>query len=686
VLDTNLNNEINGDNYQATEPQKKPNIILSSSLATILMIALLAVASVSSYAPIKDKFMFTENHIEAYIESDNFIFTLVGLTHYLNQSNLQNNNWYNHKYETLENIKYYINSTDNTFSKSNIADVTDEILQQEMENSQFYLQAKFDMEGNPEIKNSLDNNANIAFLNVLGVNRNASDGVFADFADLNIIYLIPQDISGANDLFTRNMKEFHIGSYVLLILAIGAVSISALTIIAISIPYSVQSRLAICRLFNKMFLEFKLLILFGVGFVLLSTISVMKSYGTQALSVTVLDIIYDADLYFYLVGIPVTFMLFLFVYLSVVYIKYVYHVGFKEGFIKNNIPGIAGYYIVNKLNGLFHEALAIDLNKDGQKQLFVTLGINLIALWIIAITGFLGFMLAIAYTIFLFKYLIKQIAEAKAISDASSQLAAGDFAISLEENAGVFNPIAKNLNNIKDGFKLAVEKEIKSQRMKAELISNVSHDLKTPLTSIISYVDLLKKEDISKETQQEYIGILDQKSQRLKSLIEDLFEASKASSGNMELYLENVDVIALFRQTLGELEEKINQSTLQIKTNVPEKKIICALDGKRTYRIFENIISNILKYGMPNSRVYIDVLEDGEDVSFIFKNISSYEMNFDAAEITERFTRGDKSRNTEGSGLGLAITKSLIELQNGTLEINIDGDLFKLAVKFPKAD
>ncbi len=164
-----------------------------------------------------------------------------------------------------------------------------------------------------------------------------------------------------------------------------------------------------------------------------------------------------------------------------------------------------------------------------------------------------------------------------------------------------------------------------------------------------------------------------------------MFEASKASSGNVELQLEKLDVVALFKQTLGELEEKINNSTLQMKIAAPENKILCNLDGRRTYRIFENIMTNILKYSMENTRVYITIVEDEQEVSFTFKNISSYEMNFSPEEITERFTRGDRARNTEGSGLGLAIAKSLIVLQRGTLNIEVDGDLFKLKVTFPKA-
>ncbi len=251
--------------------------------------------------------------------------------------------------------------------------------------------------------------------------------------------------------------------------------------------------------------------------------------------------------------------------------------------------------------------------------------------------------------------------------------------------ASFLSPIINELEQINENFTHAVNQEVISERMKTELISNVSHDLKTPLTSIINYVDLLKNEDLSKEAQREYIRILDQKSQRLKVLIEDLFEASKAASGNLELMTEKIDVVALIKQTLGELEEKISVSTLQFKVNMPEEKVICELDGRRTYRVFENLISNILKYSAPNSRVYIDCVVE-EEVSIIFKNMSAYEMNFSAEEITERFKRGDEARHTEGSGLGLAIAKNLTQLQGGRLEIVIDGDLFKVIVKFKKED
>lgn len=252
------------------------------------------------------------------------------------------------------------------------------------------------------------------------------------------------------------------------------------------------------------------------------------------------------------------------------------------------------------------------------------------------------------------------------------------------QRIGLFKPIIGALECAEKSFNEAVQREVASERMKTELISNVSHDLKTPLTAIISYIDLLKREDLSPQEQRKYIEILDQKSQRLKILIEDLFEASKAASGNIQFTLEEIDLVALLKQTLGEMSEKVGKSHLQFKVTVPEKKLMSYLDGRRTYRIFENLINNIIKYAAPYSRVYIECKEEEESVMVIFRNISEKEMNFTAEEIVERFKRGDESRHTEGSGLGLAIAKNLTQLQGGVFEVYIDGDLFKVTVKFPK--
>ena len=220
--------------------------------------------------------------------------------------------------------------------------------------------------------------------------------------------------------------------------------------------------------------------------------------------------------------------------------------------------------------------------------------------------------------------------------------------------------------------------------MKSELITNVSHDLKTPLTSIINYVDLLNQENITEEQRKKYLGILKDKSNRLKALIEDLFEVSKASSGSMELDMQDLDPVSLLRQTLGEFEDKIENSNLKIIKKLPEEKLMIYADGRKTFRIFQNLLSNIFKYSMEGSRVYIEVSDAGQYVEVIFKNTSKEELNFTEEEILQRFKRGDASRTTEGSGLGLAIAKSLTEVQEGIFDIKIDGDLFKAIVKLKK--
>lgn len=244
--------------------------------------------------------------------------------------------------------------------------------------------------------------------------------------------------------------------------------------------------------------------------------------------------------------------------------------------------------------------------------------------------------------------------------------------------------LADNIINIENGLDIALDKAIKSERLKGELITNVSHDLKTPLTSIINYVDLLDNDNISDEKRKTYLDILKDRSQRLKVLIEDLFEASKAASGNLEMNMEDLDIVALLRQTLGEFEDKISISNLEFIKKIPEQKTTIYADGKKTFRVFQNLISNILKYSLRGTRVYIDVEEKDEFISITFKNISEYSLNFSEDEILQRFKRGDSSRTTEGSGLGLSISKSLVELQSGIFELKFDGDLFKVIVLLKK--
>lgn len=281
-------------------------------------------------------------------------------------------------------------------------------------------------------------------------------------------------------------------------------------------------------------------------------------------------------------------------------------------------------------------------------------------------------------------YVLKKLSYLSYIMDGTQRIKNGDIHHKLqligEDN---FTTLADNINNIRDGLDKAIDSQLRSERMKSELITNVSHDLKTPLTSIINYIELIKKEEnITPEYLKDYVNVLDSKSKRLKVLIEDLFEASKASSGNIELNMEKIDIIQLLRQSIGELEEKLSEANLDLKINVPEDKVYVRADGRRLYRVLENLLSNISKYSLSNTRVYIDITEVEGRVKLIMKNISSYELNFDPEEIMERFKRADDSRNTEGSGLGLAIARDLVKLQGGEFAIDIDGDLFKSIIEF----
>lgn len=245
---------------------------------------------------------------------------------------------------------------------------------------------------------------------------------------------------------------------------------------------------------------------------------------------------------------------------------------------------------------------------------------------------------------------------------------------------------AININNINDGIAKAVEERMKSERFKTELITNVSHDIKTPLTSIINYVDLLEKEKIENETAKEYIGVLSRQSARLKKLIEDLLEASKVSTGNVSVNLTQLELGILLSQALGEYDEKFSNSNLQVILNKSDDLLLVMADNRHMWRVFDNILNNIAKYAQPNTRVYIDAKRNGKNAEISFRNISKDALNISGDELMERFVRGDSSRNTEGSGLGLSIAKSLTEVQKGNLKIQIDGDLFKVHLAFPLSE
>lgn len=279
--------------------------------------------------------------------------------------------------------------------------------------------------------------------------------------------------------------------------------------------------------------------------------------------------------------------------------------------------------------------------------------------------------------------IIYALVQMRQLQDGSKRIASGDLKpIDTSKMFWEFKRHGENINKVREGISLAVEEQMKSERFKTELITNVSHDIKTPLTSIINYVDLIKKEEITDPTMIEYVDVLDRQSARLKKLIEDLIEASKASTGNLEVQLEECDMDVLISQVVGEFEDKFIASGLEVVVTKPEEPVRVMVDGRHMWRVLDNLLNNVCKYSQPNTRVYISLLQDSKEAIITFRNISKIALNIPSDQLMQRFVRGDSSRHTEGSGLGLSIAQSLTELMHGSMKLDIDGDLFKVTLKF----
>ncbi|NQX66912.1 HAMP domain-containing histidine kinase [Paenibacillus alba] len=289
------------------------------------------------------------------------------------------------------------------------------------------------------------------------------------------------------------------------------------------------------------------------------------------------------------------------------------------------------------------------------------------------------------YVLFLVPYILAKLRRFSAILNGSKEISEGNIQNAIQDTGkDALSQLAGYINNMKAGYQSALENQMKSDRLKTELITNVSHDLKTPLTSIINYVDLLKKENLSTETARAYIETLDRKALRLKLLIEDLFEISKMASGTVELDIEYVDVATLLTQAIAESNTNMGQSSHVIRERIAKFPIHAHLDGNKIWRVFENLIGNAQKYSLPGTRIYIYLDESDDLVLFKIQNTSAYEIDFAAEELFERFKRADESRQTEGSGLGLAIVKSIIELHGGEIRVEIHGDQFNVILHLPK--
>lgn len=338
-------------------------------------------------------------------------------------------------------------------------------------------------------------------------------------------------------------------------------------------------------------------------------------------------------------------------------------------------------YMKRKTLGIYSSISHMDLTRNANRALIKLLLLNGIVLFLISCLWYGGFAITLVYSMLLYLVLRKYISDLQKrygiLLRVVDEIAEGNLNVTINEDLGVFEPFREQVFKIQEGLQKAVDAEVRSQRMKVELVTNMSHDLKTPLTAIITYVNLLK-EDITEAQRKEYLAILERKSLRLKSLIEDLFEFSKASSQNITLNIMDVDIMNLVKQVAFEMSDKITESGLDVRMNLTEEKIILPLDNQKTYRIYENLFGNIAKYALAGTRVYVNGFRIDDMVVITLKNISAQEITVDTSELTERFVRGDASRNTEGSGLGLAIAKSFTELQGGELALEVEADLFKV--------
>jgi signal transduction histidine kinase len=508
--------------------------------------------------------------------------------------------------------------------------------------------------------------------------------------NMTFVYAVPRELT-YRDLITtykeRNEgQSFKDASIPFINIAIAAVLFAALVI-----PYKISKELVGFKVIAKTPIELvSCIIIFTLIFIFDEFYSIIHStitgelanfseVGISLQAAYVLTIIINICIWALCFGI---------LYIGAVNLKHI----FKTGIIRYIKESSLIYKILRSIwrcnRRIFSYFNNIDLKEKNTKKIVSLLSINLVILILMSSMWFLGIIVAIIYTVVLFKIIRKKYNDLNnkyiRLLDAAKKIAEGNLDVTIQEDLGLFNALKIEIESIQKGFKKAVDEEVKSQRMKTELISNVSHDLKTPLTSIITYVDLLKDENLSVEKRREYLDTLDRKSQRLQELIEDLFEVSKATSGNINLNIVDVDIVELMKQTLLELSDKISKASLVVKTSYPKEKVILPLDSQRMFRVFENLIINITKYAMTGSRVYIDITYNNDKVEITLKNMAANELEFSVNDIVERFVRGDKARNTEGSGLGLAIAKSFVELQGGQLNIFIDGDLFKVVITFPK--
>lgn len=610
------------------------------------------------------------------------------------------------------NLKYYyyntINNKTNTTLNENVKFENNNIDLSEVNKDkyQFYAVVNFDNNGNVDVseinggdKEVLKSNIECSLIDI----RNEYDISNSDYEEgyynidikpiknMTFVYAVPKTITSYDNI-RWGIENADISIYESMGAGGAFIIAGIVALIALIFPIKKAKSTILFRKISKIPFEVWIIII-GLAIAALGPLAgqIIKATLNGDLQVIFVEIIPSLiipERIIWIFNFIIWLLSYSAVFFFVLVIKYVFNVGVIDYIKERTIFGMVIMLCVRIIKRTLDEITKVDLREKNNKLIIKLLAINAVILLIITSIWFFGIPVVILYSVILFfiirKYVDKISEKYSKLREVTSKIAEGNLDVKIEEDLGLFEPFKGDLEKIQCGFKKAVDEEVKSQRMKTDLISNVSHDLKTPLTAIITYADLLKDENLSDEKRKQYIETLDRKAQRLQVLIENLFEVSKATSGNITLNIENIDVVSLMKQTLFELEDKLEEASLLVRKNMPKEKVILPLDSQRTFRVFENLIINITKYAMPNTRVFIDIIENEDDVAIIMKNMAAEEITFNVDTIAERFVRGDESRNAEGSGLGLAIAKSFVELQGGTFNISVDGDLFKVKIVFVK--
>ncbi|HCL03034.1 MAG TPA: two-component sensor histidine kinase [Lachnoclostridium phytofermentans] len=568
-----------------------------------------------------------------------------------------------------------------------------------------YLVVEYDSNGSASIQKSygidvekvssilkngrLENNSSYLYRDKTYLDLKPEDISFVEPTNVAMVYAINKNYQGFLDhsynfFVDYNESQMH-GLIILISVAIGVVVLLGIILFCIR-PLGIGN-----GFLSKIPLEIDALFIIGIVFATIGIAYISSYYPSGAIEEYLENVNFSpfyARLFTNIAMYGGWFLYLGSIYLVLISVLQLFRKGLKRYLIENVLFIRFFAYINRRIGRLVKSILSVNLSDGVNKTVLKYVIINFLVILIMCSIWFFGIPVLVLYSIVLYYFVKKYLTDLKDKHDyllyVTHQMAEGNLEVPIEKDLGVLKPLGDELSKIQHGFKRAVDEEVKSQNMRTELITNVSHDLKTPLTAIITYVNLLKEDNLTKEQQKEYIDTLDRKSLRLKQLIEDLFEVSKINSNNITLNPVEVDLVELIKQVQLELSDRFEEAGIEVRTQFPEEKVILMLDSQRTYRIFENLFVNVIKYALPGTRAYLTVQLQDASAQITLKNISATELNLTPEEISERFIRGDKSRNTDGSGLGLAIVKSFVEIQGGLFQIVMDGDLFKVIIRFTR--